>query len=83
MLYEVSGKKVSGIIKLFDKWCQEKDKKTVWAYKLNDSDLVGADFMSYQQWAETEKLHRETLMKKSVSISLLLHLSLDEGRNER
>lgn len=36
-----------------------------------------------QQWAEAEKLYQETVMKKSVSISLLLHLSVDEGRIER
>lgn len=58
--------------------------KTVRAYELNDSDLVGDGFMSYRQWGEAEKLRREDgNEKKRVSISLLLHLSLDEGRNER
>lgn len=38
--------------------------------------------MSWQQWAAAEKMHNETVMKKKkrASISLLLHLSLDEER---
>lgn len=36
-----------------------------------------------QQWDKAELQHQEAVMKKSVSISLLLHLSVDEGRIER
>lgn len=66
-----------------------KGQKQPRAYKLNGSDLIEVGFMSYQQWAAAEKLQREAVMgkkkkkKKCVSISLPLHLSSDEGRDER